>query len=77
MRDLAGKNVLITGGALGMGKSLARLRLAEGARVALVDIRSEDLEKTAGELRAGGEVFYLRARYLQPDEAPDSGRRHP
>lgn len=57
MRELAGRNALVTGGALGMGKSLARRLLGEGARVALVDIRGDELERTAGELRTAGEVF--------------------
>lgn len=56
MKDLSGKYVLITGGALGMGKSLARLFLQEGSKVALVDIRKEELAKTAGELEPLGEV---------------------
>ena len=47
MKVLRGRNVLITGGALGMGKSLARLLLQEGCRVALVDIREGDLTQPA------------------------------
>lgn len=56
MKDLRGKNVLITGGALGMGKSLALLFLREGSRVALVDIRKEDLGRAVEELSTFGEV---------------------
>jgi len=50
MKDLRNKNVLITGGALGMGRSLAGLFLKEEARVAIVDIRKDILEKTKEEL---------------------------
>jgi all-trans-retinol dehydrogenase (NAD+) len=54
--ELSGKNVLITGGALGMGRSLAGLFLKEGAKVAIVDIRASDLEKALAELSALGSV---------------------
>jgi all-trans-retinol dehydrogenase (NAD+) len=56
MKDLRGKNVLITGGALGMGRSLARLLLQEGCRVAIVDIRETDLGEAREELSNHGEV---------------------
>ena len=56
MKDLRGKNVLVTGGALGMGRSLARLLLQEGCRVAIVDIREGDLEDARQELSTRGEI---------------------
>ncbi|NPV60526.1 MAG: SDR family oxidoreductase [Actinobacteria bacterium] len=56
MKDLRGKKVLITGGALGMGKAMARLFLREGGHVVLVDIRAKELEETAVELSELGEV---------------------
>ncbi|HEY5530634.1 MAG TPA: SDR family oxidoreductase [Candidatus Anoxymicrobiaceae bacterium] len=56
MKNLAGKTVLITGGALGMGRSLARLFLLEGSRVVLVDIRKDDLDSAVEELGRLGEV---------------------
>jgi len=56
LKDLQGKNVLITGGALGMGRSLAGLLLHEGCRVAIVDIREGDLEEAREELSRRGEV---------------------
>jgi all-trans-retinol dehydrogenase (NAD+) len=56
MRDLTGRNVLITGGALGMGRSLARQLLREGCRVAIVDIRESDLEEARRELSDCGEI---------------------
>ena len=56
MRGLEGKRVLITGGAQGIGASAAKRFLAEGARVAIIDLDQEacrqirstlpDLEKT-------------------------------
>jgi all-trans-retinol dehydrogenase (NAD+) len=54
--DLKGKNVLVTGGAMGMGKSMAGLFLKEGARVAIVDIREAELAAASKELSAFGPV---------------------
>lgn len=56
MKELRGKYVLITGGALGMGRSLARLLLQEGCRVAVVDIREADLDEAVKDLSHYGEV---------------------
>jgi len=56
MKDLRDKNVLITGGALGMGKSLANLLLQEGCRVVIVDVRESELDAAREELSRCGEV---------------------
>ncbi|MBX6421453.1 MAG: SDR family oxidoreductase [Nevskia sp.] len=59
MKTVAGKKVLITGAAMGMGKLYARLAVQEGAAaVILWDINQAELDKTAAELRqAGGRVY--------------------
>ncbi|WP_158817730.1 SDR family NAD(P)-dependent oxidoreductase [Methylocapsa sp. S129] len=41
----AGKGFIVTGGAGGVGRATAELLLAEGARVALADVRQEALDK--------------------------------
>ena len=50
MNALSGKVCIITGGAGSLGAATARLFLAEGARVMLVDLRAEDLGRTAAAL---------------------------
>jgi all-trans-retinol dehydrogenase (NAD+) len=50
MKDLKGKTALITGAAMGMGKSLSEKLLQEGCRVVLVDVNAKELEKTQAEL---------------------------
>ncbi|MBL6750797.1 MAG: SDR family NAD(P)-dependent oxidoreductase [Nevskia sp.] len=58
METVAGKKVLITGAAMGMGKLYAQLAVREGAAaVVLWDINRAELDKTAAELLAqGGKV---------------------
>ena len=46
------KKILITGGARGIGKTVARMLLEAGAEIALVDIDGPMAEHTAGELSA-------------------------
>ncbi|MGA2401976.1 MAG: SDR family oxidoreductase [Syntrophobacteraceae bacterium] len=54
MSQISGRNVLITGGASGIGLLVAR-KLAEwGAKVIIWDIDDSNLEKIAGEIKAQG-----------------------
>lgn len=59
MGALNEKTCLVTGGAGSIGKASARLFLAEGARVMLVDLLEADLAKVAKDL--GGDVAYCAA----------------
>ena len=55
MQSVAGRTVLITGAAMGMGRLYARLAVDEGAAaIVLWDINQTQLDKTAAELRAVG-----------------------
>jgi all-trans-retinol dehydrogenase (NAD+) len=54
MSDFAGRNVLITGAASGIGRLLAQKMAAEGARVILWDVDAQGLERTRAELAAAG-----------------------
>lgn len=48
MKNLVGKNVLITGGGSGIGRIMARLCLERGAKVILWDISKANLDETLG-----------------------------
>lgn len=50
----AGKRFIVTGAAGGLGRATAELLLAEGARVALLDVRGDAVSATAREL--GGQA---------------------
>lgn len=53
-RRFNGRPVLVTGAAVGLGRAVALRMAGEGAPIALVDIQSDALEATAGEVRALG-----------------------
>src|SRR5262245_16294604 len=56
-----GKVAFVTGGSAGIGEAAARLLAAEGAHVALADVREELGQQVAGSVRAaGGEALFVR-----------------
>ncbi|WP_299788442.1 SDR family oxidoreductase [uncultured Marivita sp.] len=61
MKRLDNKIALITGGAAGIGLETARVFLDEGAKVALVDLKAEELEKAAADLGNGDDVLTIAA----------------
>lgn len=57
---LSGKNVLITGGARGMGAAVAKHYAAQGASVCVGDVNVEGVEAVAEEIRdAGGAAVHV------------------
>lgn len=61
MGKLNGKVALITGGSGGIGKETATTFLKEGAKVVLVDLFEESLNKVKEELESFGQVITVRA----------------
>lgn len=57
MRDFQGKVAVITGGASGVGRAIARLLAGEGARVVIGDVDVKSIEDTCAEL--GDEGFQV------------------
>jgi 3-oxoacyl-[acyl-carrier protein] reductase len=53
-RSVAGKVVIVTGAASGMGRATAHLFADEGARVAALDINAEALDKVVKEMTDAG-----------------------
>jgi len=54
---LAGRVALVTGASKGLGRGIAAVLVAEGARVAIASRSAERIQTTAGEIGARGYVF--------------------
>ncbi len=59
MKELRDRVAVVTGGASGVGKALAKAFLSEGMKVVLADVEEPALKATAEELGALGEVSSL------------------
>lgn len=70
MKELEGKVALITGGASGLGRAVARQMAGEGAKVVLVDWDGPSLESVASEIaHRGGVVRSMRGDVSQASTA--------
>jgi len=68
----SGRSALITGGGAGIGRATALLMGAEGASVAVMDIRAERADAVASELEASG--FSAKAIVGDVTKAEDNAR---
>lgn len=69
MNDFAGKSVVVTGGASGMGAATAREFAGRGATLTLVDLNEAGAEAIAGECRAAGSPLVS----VEAGDVSDSG----
>lgn len=61
MARVDGKVVIVTGGALGLGKAMVTMLAREGAGVAITDIREDEGQELAREVGGtGGKAMFLR-----------------
>lgn len=78
MTDIANRTAFITGGANGIGLGIARSLARAGARLALVDLDAEALQRVEVELGATAKVFTAvldvrdRAAYAQVADAAEA-----
>ncbi len=72
MKDYNNKTVVITGGASGVGRALGVLFAKENAKVVLVDINQESLDKTVAELKDDGLVVDAKTADVTSPESMDA-----
>jgi NAD(P)-dependent dehydrogenase (short-subunit alcohol dehydrogenase family) len=58
MFDINGKSVIITGGSRGLGRALAMRLSAEGAKIALIARREEELGEVVSQIRKQGGIAF-------------------
>ncbi|MBC1563742.1 SDR family oxidoreductase [Listeria booriae] len=69
MSKLAGKVVVVTGAASGMGRQIAELYAKEGAKVVVADIQLEEAQKTVDEIKANnGEALAVVANVMKEED---------
>ena len=76
MDRFQGKSVVVTGGSHGIGRASALRFAAEGASVAVLDVRADEGEQVAAECaRVGGAGRYYQCDVTDPDGVAEVVRR--
>jgi NAD(P)-dependent dehydrogenase (short-subunit alcohol dehydrogenase family) len=75
MKRLNDKTAVITGGAGSIGKTTAKLLLDEGAKVVLVDLKEEALQKAVKELGGGENVVACSADVTKSEDVKNYVRK--
>jgi NAD(P)-dependent dehydrogenase (short-subunit alcohol dehydrogenase family) len=75
MKRLNDKTAVITGGAGSIGKTTAKLLLDEGAKIVLVDLKEEALQKAAKELGGGENVVACAADVTKSEDVKNYVRK--
>lgn len=65
-KKLPGRRAIVTGGGRGIGRAYVERFLAEGAAVGILDLDTENAEKTAADLADRGTVFSIRTDVSDP-----------
>ncbi len=70
--ELKGAVAVVTGGASGIGESVAKTMAAKGLKVVIGDMDPKGLERVAGEIAAaGGEVATLKCNVTKDEDVAD------
>jgi short-subunit dehydrogenase len=75
MTSLKDKTVLITGGAAGIGKIMARLALERKAKVIIWDINQEKINETVSEFSGIGEIYGFNVDVSSLEQINESVKR--
>ena len=71
--DLTGKVGVVSGAASGMGRAISLAWAGYGARLLLLDLNEEGLQRTSDEIRsAGGESISMKCNVSNPDAIYDA-----
>lgn len=69
MKDLENKVAIVTGAGSGIGKSIAMLYAAEGAKVVVSDINEASGNETVSEIKSkNGDAFFIKADTSKPGD---------
>jgi 2-hydroxycyclohexanecarboxyl-CoA dehydrogenase len=72
MNGLDGRNVIVSGGASGIGKAIAERLAAEGCRIAILDLSGDKAESVAASIRDSGGIAHAYHLDITDYDACDS-----